>query len=221
VKRGPVPPEEAAGIAAQIADGLSAAHEKGFVHRDIKPDNVVLARPDFPRILDFGLAKRSAAMLGGDVSDEDVTQSAFLTQPGTIAGTVGYMSPEQVRGEEVDGRSDIFSLGVVLWEMLTGRRPFSGESPVDTLSAILREEPPPDPAVASLPPDFERILRRSLEKRPEDRYQSAAELARDLHSVGQTGAGLPTRGSEPRARAGIASAIRTWLRPSGRSRNST
>jgi serine/threonine protein kinase len=216
LKQGPMPPAEAADVAAQIAEGLAAAHEKGFVHRDIKPENVILARPGFPRILDFGLAKRTAPMAGAPVSEEDATQSAFLTEPGVIAGTVGYMSPEQVRGETVDGRSDIFSLGVVLWEMLTGHRPFSGESPVDTLSAILREEPPPDPALASLPPDFERIVRRSLAKRPEDRYQSAADLARDLRQVAADAAG-DARRRRPR----LATTLRTWLRASHKSRRSS
>ncbi|HEX9149311.1 MAG TPA: protein kinase, partial [Thermoanaerobaculia bacterium] len=187
LKRGPMASGEAAEIAAQIADGLSAAHEKGFVHRDVKPENVVLARPDFARILDFGLAKRNPEMAGLSVSEEAPTQSAILTQPGIIAGTVGYMSPEQVRGETVDARSDIFSLGVVLWEMLTGRRPFRGDSPVDTLGAILRDEPPPDPALANLPPEFDRALRRALEKRREDRYPSAADLARDLRQLARDG----------------------------------
>ena len=209
LKRGPLPPSEAADIAAQVADGLSAAHEKGFVHRDIKPENVVLARPSFPRILDFGLAKRNAAMLGASASEDEETQSAFLTEPGIIAGTLGYMSPEQVRGESVDGRSDIFSLGVVLWEMLTGHRPFRGDSPVETLSAILREEPPPDPALEGLPAEFDRILRRCLEKRPDDRYGSSEELARDLRAAAAAGPGV-------RRRPGLASAIRTLLNTSGR-----
>jgi serine/threonine protein kinase len=152
------------------------------------------------------------------VSEQEVTQSAFLTEPGIIAGTVGYMSPEQVRGEPVDGRSDIFSLGVVLWEMLTGRRPFRGDSPVETLSAILREEPPPDPALAGLPSEFERILRRSLQKRPEDRYHSAADLALDLRRLAADAAGVTSRRSR---RPGLGSAIRTWLRPSGGSRRSS
>jgi serine/threonine protein kinase len=216
LKRGPLPPAEAAEFAAQIAEGLSAAHKKGFVHRDIKPENVVLAHTTFARILDFGLAKRNAGMLGASVSEEEATQSAFLTEPGIIAGTIGYMSPEQVRGEPVDGRSDIFSLGVVLWEMLTGRRPFRGDSPVETLSAILREEPAPDPAFADLPSDFERILRRSLEKRPESRYGSAADLALDLRRVAADVASVPGR-----RRPGLGNALRTWLRPSGRSRRSS
>jgi serine/threonine protein kinase len=221
LKRGPMPPTEAAEVAAQIAEGLSAAHQKGFVHRDIKPENVVLAHTTFARILDFGLAKRTAGLAGVSVSEQEVTQSAFLTEPGIIAGTVGYMSPEQVRGEPVDGRSDIFSLGVVLWEMLTGRRPFRGDSPVETLSAILREEPPPDPALAGLPSEFERILRHSLEKRREDRYDSAADLARDLRRVAVDAPSGANRRSESRRRPGLASAIRTWLRPSGGSRRSS
>jgi tetratricopeptide (TPR) repeat protein len=213
LKREPMPPGEAADVAAQIAEGLSAAHRKGFVHRDIKPENVILAHTTFARILDFGLAKRSAGLAALSVSEEDVTQSALLTEPGIIAGTVGYMSPEQVRGEPVDGRSDIFSLGVVLWEMLTGHRPFHGDSPVETLSAILREEPPPDPVLAGLPSEFERILRRALQKRPADRYHSAADLAVELRRLA---ADVPT---VAKRRPGLASALRTWLRPSGGSRS--
>jgi serine/threonine protein kinase len=216
LKRAPLPPTEAVEIAAQIAEGLSAAHQKGLVHRDIKPENVILAHARFARILDFGLAKRSAALAGLSVSEQEATQSAFLTEPGIIAGTIGYMSPEQVRGEPVDGRSDIFSLGVVLWEMLTGRRPFRGDSPVETLSAILREEPPPDPVFAELPSEFERILRRSLQKRPEDRYGSTADLALDLR---QLAADAPSAAN--RRRPGLGSALRTWLLPSGRSRRSS
>jgi serine/threonine protein kinase len=220
LNRGPLPPAEAVDIAAQIADGLSAAHEKGFVHRDIKPDNVVLARPDYPRILDFGLAKRSAGIAGSLASEDEATQSAILTEPGIITGTVGYMSPEQVRGEPVDGRSDIFSLGVVLWEMLTGHRPFHGDSPVETLSAILREEPPPDPVLAGLPSEFERVLRRCLQKKPEERYGSAAALALDLHRLA-TEMAPTSRRVVTRRRQGLGSAIRTWLRPSGGSRRSS
>jgi serine/threonine protein kinase len=220
LKRGPMPPFEAAEVAAQIAEGLSAAHQKGFVHRDIKPENVVLAHTTFARILDFGLAKRSAGLPGVSVSEQEVTQSAFLTEPGIIAGTVGYMSPEQVRGEPVNGRSDIFSLGVVLWEMLTGRRPFRGDSPVETLSAILREEPAADPALAGLPDEFERVLRRSLQKKPENRYESAADLALDLRRLAAETS--PTsRRVESRRRPGLGSALRSWLRPSGGSRRSS
>jgi TolB-like protein len=176
--RGAIPAREAAEIAAQIAEGLAAAHEKGVIHRDIKPENVVLSPSGLARILDFGLAKRTerAAM------EDEVTQSDLATEPGMIAGTVGYMSPEQVRGEPVDGRSDVFSLGVVLWEMVTGRRPFRGESHIETMNAILKEDPPPDPNLSGLPAELERIVRRCLEKRRENRYHSAADLAHDLRA---------------------------------------
>jgi eukaryotic-like serine/threonine-protein kinase len=189
--RGPMSAREAADVAAQIAAGLAAAHEKGVIHRDIKPENVVLTPSGFARILDFGLAKRTET----DAATEDqATQSALATEPGVIAGTVGYMSPEQVRGEALDGRSDIFSLGVVLWEMLTGRRPFRGGSQIETMNAILKEDPPPDPSLAGLPPDLERILRRCLEKRRTDRYHSAADLGHDLR-----GSSSPTIVAVPRS----------------------
>jgi serine/threonine protein kinase len=194
---GPLRPKEAAEIAAQVAEGLAAAHEKGIVHRDIKPENVVIAPSGHARVLDFGLAKRNEPSLGRAMDDE-ATASALATEPGMIAGTVGYMSPEQVRGEPVDGRSDVFSLGVVLWEMLTGRRPFRGESRIETLNAILKEEPPPEPALAALTPEIENILRRCLEKRRENRYHSAADLAHDLKSAAGSAISSVTRAPETR-----------------------
>lgn len=193
---GPLRPREAAEIAAQVAEGLAAAHEKGIVHRDIKPDNVVITPSGLARILDFGLAKGSALSVEAADAD-DATSSALLTEPGVVAGTVGYMSPEQVRGQPVDGRSDVFSLGVVLWEMLAGRRPFRGGSQVETLNAILKEEPDPDPALAALPPELERILRRCLEKRRENRHHSAADLAHDLRASVSSPTVTAVRPSEP------------------------
>jgi TolB-like protein/tetratricopeptide (TPR) repeat protein len=178
-----LPPKEAAEIAAQVAQGLAAAHDKGVVHRDIKPENIVITPSGFARILDFGLAKRSENAIAS--AEDEATQSELLTEPGVVAGTVGYMSPEQVRGEAVDGRSDVFSLGVVLWEMLTGRRPFKGDSQVETLNAILKEEPQPELALGSLPPELARIVRRCLEKRRENRYHSAGDLAHDLRDAAQ------------------------------------
>ena len=210
----PLPVKEAVEIAAQIAEGLAAAHEKGVVHRDIKPENVVLTGAGFARILDFGLAKRSEAALGAPASEDEATHSAMLTEPGVIAGTVGYMSPEQVRGESVDGRSDVFSLGVVLWEMLTGRRPFRGDSQVETLHAILKEEPSLDSGLTALPPELEEILRRCIEKRRENRYHSAADLAHDLKGVAASP--RPVSAAVPRPSAPAlppARTARSWRRP--------
>jgi eukaryotic-like serine/threonine-protein kinase len=180
---GSLPTKEAAEIAAQMAEGLAAAHEKGVVHRDIKPENVVITPSGFARILDFGLAKRSETAIGAGTGEDEATRSELLTDKGVVAGTVGYMSPEQIRGESVDGRSDVFSLGVVLWEMLTGQRPFHGDSQVETLNAILKEEPQPELALDSLPTELARIVRRCLEKRKDARYHSAADLAHDLKAA--------------------------------------
>ena len=196
--RGPLAPREAAEIGAQIAEGLAAAHEKGVVHRDIKPENVILTPSGFARILDFGLAKTTEAAAA---KEDEATHSALATEPGLIAGTVGYMSPEQVRGESVDGRSDVFSLGVVLWEMLTGRRPFHGASRIETLNAILKEDPPSDPTLAGLPAELERIVRRCLEKRPASRYHSAADLGHDLRSsISSSTVSAPRRAAPLRRR---------------------
>ena len=191
----PLPVPEAVEIAAQVAEGLTAAHEKGVVHRDIKPENIALMASGSPRILDFGLAKLSAT--AQPASDEGPTRSSLLTEPGVISGTVGYMSPEQVRGEALDGRSDLFSLGVVLYEMLTSRRPFQGSSQIETLNAILKEEPPPDPVLTALPPELERILRRCLAKRRENRYHSGADLAHDLRNSLTTTSSGATRATVP------------------------
>jgi TolB-like protein len=191
----PLPVPEAVEIAAQIAEGLAAAHEKGIIHRDIKPENIALTAAGSPRILDFGLAKQSAT--AQPASEDEPTRSNLLTEPGVISGTVGYMSPEQVRGEALDGRSDLFSLGVVLYEMLTSRRPFRGESQIETLNAILKEDPPPDPGVAALPAELDRILRRCLAKRREHRYHSAADLAHDLRNSLTTTSSGPSRAAAP------------------------
>ncbi len=177
---GPLALPEAADIAAQVAEGLEAAHEKGLVHRDIKPENIMLTGRGLPKILDFGLARHAPSAL---VGSEEAPTASFESELGEIVGTVGYMSPEQIRGEPVDGRSDIFSLGVVLYEMVGGRRPFSGQSKIETLNAVLKEEPDFPPAPGATDGELEQILRRCLEKRKENRYHSAADLAHDLRSA--------------------------------------
>jgi eukaryotic-like serine/threonine-protein kinase len=176
-------PRKAIELALQIAHGLAAAHDKGVVHRDLKPENIFVTTDGSVKILDFGLAKAGAEP-AGEGESELITQT-FETTPGTIVGTVGYMSPEQVRGQPVDHRSDVFSFGCVFYEMLSGRRAFAGESQADTLSAILKEEPPTISAQGrEIAPVVGRILRRCLEKRPGERFQSAHDLAFALEAIG-------------------------------------
>jgi len=174
---GPLPRPKAIELGAQIARGLAAAHGKGIVHRDLKPENLFLTHDGRTKILDFGLARVAPEPLEAGPQSDAATLSA-LTTPGAIVGTIGYMSPEQVRGEAVDARSDLFSLGAVLYEALTGRRAFAGQSPAETLSAILKEEPPHD--LSPFLPEGDalwRVVRRCLEKRREDRFQDALDLA--------------------------------------------
>jgi serine/threonine protein kinase len=169
--------------ATQLSHGLGAAHEKGIIHRDLKPDNIFITKDDRVKILDFGLAKL-AQPSGTDVSQTDIATRKVHTDPGTVMGTVGYMAPEQVRGQTVDHRADIFSFGAVLYEMLSGRRAFQGDSAIETLNAILKEEPAEltasNPNVA---PALERVIWHCLEKNPERRFQSATDVAFALESL--------------------------------------
>jgi Tol biopolymer transport system component len=181
LRRGPLGPRQAAGVAAEVARGLAAAHRRGIVHRDLKPENLFLTREGRVKLLDFGIAKLLPAE-DGERTDTTVAPDAPQTQPGALLGTVGYMSPEQARGEPADVRSDVFAVGAILYEMLSGRRAFAGGSKVETLHAILTEEPPP---LAGLPPALERIVARCLEKDPERRFQSAPDLAFALETLSE------------------------------------
>jgi serine/threonine protein kinase len=175
--RGPLTQRRAVDAALQVAQGLAAAHEKGIIHRDLKPENIFLTRDGRAKILDFGIAKLSAP------TGEGAFQSA-ATEPGMVLGTVGYMSPEQVRGENVDTRSDIFSFGAILYEMLTGSRAFKRDSSIETLSAILKEEPPDlTEKLPNVTPALDRLVRRCLEKDRELRFQSARDLAFNLETL--------------------------------------
>jgi eukaryotic-like serine/threonine-protein kinase len=168
-------------VAVQVAAALAAAHASGIVHRDVKPENVMLRRDGFVKVLDFGIAKLT---IPADAAGADATQTAFRTSAGTVVGTVAYMSPEQARGEPVDQRTDVWSLGVVLYEMLAGRAPFGGASSSDTLAAILDREPPPiarfEPEV---PAELERILAKALRKDCAQRYQTMQDLLLDLEAL--------------------------------------
>ena len=165
-------------VTAQVADGLAAAHAAGFVHRDLKPDNILVTRSGVAKILDFGIAQRVA----GSRREDQQTRTLTATDPGTVVGTIAYMSPEQVCGSAVDHRSDIFSLGVILYELLSGARPFERPTPVETMHAILKEDPPALPDNHS--PSLRQVVAHALEKQAERRFQSASDLAFALRMSG-------------------------------------
>ncbi|MGH9846866.1 MAG: protein kinase domain-containing protein, partial [Blastocatellia bacterium] len=190
LKHGPLDWRKAVEIGTAIAEGLAAAHAKGIIHRDLKPENIFLTSDGAVKILDFGIARVKHEVLP---NAETLTSTSNTTRPGTIMGTIGYMSPEQVRGEQADAPSDIFSLGSVLYEMVSGERPFARTTAAETIAAILKEEPPAlDGLGKQLPETLKHSIRRCLEKRVEARLQSARDLSFDLKSLLTGGGSMQT-----------------------------
>ncbi len=209
--RGALSSRKASDYAAQIAQGLAAAHEKNIVHRDLKPDNVFITREGRVKILDFGLAKLAANPQGGKggsaqadgLTSDRLTLTSTATEAGMVMGTAGYMAPEQVRGAAVDSRTDIFAFGAVLYEMVSGQRAFRRDTTAETMTAILKEDPPEINDIAHpVSPGMERIVRRCLEKQPEQRFQSAKDLAFALEALSGT-----TSTSRTAANAAIAERV--------------
>jgi Tol biopolymer transport system component len=229
---GPVPVRKALDYAIQIARGLAAAHEKGIVHRDLKPENLFLTKDGRVKILDFGLAKLKPSE-SEEREQTNLPTGSVGTEPGVVLGTMGYMSPEQVRGKPADHRSDIFAFGAILWEMLAGRRAFRGDTAADTMTAILTKEPDELSGTnAAIHPGLDRIVRHCLEKNPEERFHSAHDLAFDLEALsGVSAAGavaaIPARAARKNrylpllagvavlvaAAAGLFAGKRIWERP--------
>jgi len=206
LKKGPLPFEEALKYAVQIADALDKAHRQNLVHRDLKPGNVMLTKSG-AKLLDFGLAK-----VAGPASQPDVatlsslpTEQKSLTAAGAILGTFQYMAPEQLEGGEIDARTDIFALGAVLYEMITGQKAFEGKSQASLISAIMAASPPPMTALQPFsPPALERVVRTCLAKDPDKRWQNAGDVARELEWIAQAGPQAGgSQGARPVDRGGV------------------
>lgn len=199
IRHGPLRIGDALGIAIQVASALDSAHGAGLVHRDVKPENVMIRPDGYVKVLDFGLAKLSPT---ARAAAENLTVS-LRTIPGTILGTIGYMAPEQVRGLEVDHRADIWSLGVVLHEIIAGSSPFAGPTSSDVIASVLEREPPPLAIEPPAPAELQRIVAKTLAKKPDQRYQTIADLLIDLRRLqaqleGGTGVPLPGANASPR-----------------------
>jgi serine/threonine protein kinase len=199
VRRSRLSVRKAADYGVQIARGLAAAHEKGIVHRDLKPENLFLVRDGRVKILDFGLAKLVQPHIGSELEASTQTQG---TEPGMVMGTVGYMSPEQVRGQHTDHRTDIFAFGAILYEMLAANRAFQKPTSAETMAAILNDEPPDISQLApNIPPALVRIMHRCLEKNPERRFQSASDLAFALEALSDSGSSSASTAAQPKSKA--------------------
>lgn len=209
VRSGPLSVRRAIDYAQQVAKGLAAAHEKGIVHRDLKPENIFVTHENHVKILDFGLAKLIRPEKGEMKTNAPTTP--FATEAGTVMGTVGYMAPEQVRGEPADQRSDIFALGAVLYEMLTGKRAFAAATAVETMNAILNSDPP---AIlqqsGAVPPSLERVVSHCLEKNPSQRFHSARDLAFALEALSGTGSGSALTTNNANIRAVSLKSVLPW-----------
>jgi len=209
LRHGALSVRKAIDYALQIAHGLAAAHAKGIVHRDLKPENLFITEDGRVKILDFGLAKVAAP----ESSLADAATMQPLTEPGLVIGTVGYMSPEQVRGKAADQRSDIFAFGTILYEMISGKRAFHGESAADTMSSILKDEVPELSETArNVPPALDRIVRHCLEKSPAQRFQSAGDLAFDLESLTEISSSSKAAAQAAAQQATSAVSRRRWLK---------
>jgi eukaryotic-like serine/threonine-protein kinase len=205
LRSGPVNTRRAIDYGLQVTRGLAAAHEKGITHRDLKPENLFITSDGHVKILDFGLAKFTRPE-GGESGEAPTMQVA--TEPGLVMGTAGYMSPEQVRGKTADARSDIFAFGAILYEMLSGKRAFHGDTPADTMSAILKEDPPQlSETGRTVPPGLERIVNHCLEKNPAHRFQSASDVAFNLEALSDV-----TTASKAGVKPLMAPA-QSWIRP--------
>src|SRR5215470_1154983 len=201
LEKGPLPLEQVLKYGAQIGDALDKAHRSGVVHRDLKPGNIVLSETGV-KLLDFGLAKPVSPLASGMTLTAD-TPRAAMTEEGTIIGTFPYMSPEQVEGKELDGCSDIFSLGAVLYEMVVGRRAFEGKSRLSVASAILEKEPVPISVARPMTPGaLDHLLRRCLAKDPEDRWQTCSDLAHELRWIAEGGPKEGVQEQHPVKRSG-------------------